>query len=67
MIVRDQTGVAIGLYAQDPGRRKDPYGGSRGFFGGQSPTQLLSRFPWDRLEVMRMRLCPRGANGCPAP
>jgi hypothetical protein len=67
MIVRDQTGVAIGLYAQDPAHRRNPYVGSRGFFGGQSPTQLLSRFPWDRLEVVRKRLCPHGSHGCAGP
>lgn len=67
MIVRDQTGVAIGLYTQAPAGRKNPYAGTRGLFGGQSPTQLLSRFPWDSLEVMSMRLCPRGSTGCPGP
>jgi hypothetical protein len=65
MIVRDQTGVAVGLYAQDPGRRKDPYTGRNGFFGGRVPTQLLASFPWSDLEVIRMRLCHRGASGCP--
>jgi len=64
MIVRDQTGVAIGFYGQDPVKTKrDPYGGLNGFFGGQSPTQLLARFPWASLEVVRMRLCSFGP--CP--
>jgi hypothetical protein len=61
MIVRDQTGVAIGFYAQDPVQaKKDPYDRANGLFGGQSPTQLLARFPWDSLEVVRMRLCSSG-------
>jgi hypothetical protein len=66
MIVRDQTGVAVGLYAEDPVQaRKDPYNGPKGFFGGQSRTQFLAEFPWESLEVVRMRLCPSGSNGCP--
>jgi len=64
MIVRDQTGVAIGFYGQDPVQAKrDPYDGPNGLFGGQSPTQLLARFPWDSLEVVRMKLCSSGP--CP--
>jgi hypothetical protein len=65
MIVRDQTHAAIGLYAQDPVHyKRDPYYGRRGLFGGQSPTRFLASFPWDRLEVARMKLCPRGARSC---
>jgi hypothetical protein len=61
MIVRDQTHVAVGFYAQDPVKAKrDPYYGPNGLFGGQSPTQLLARFPWGSLEVVRMRLCSSG-------
>lgn len=65
MIVRDQTHAAIGFYAQDPVRAKrDPYNGPNGFFGGQSPTQLLARFPWESLEVVRMKLCREGSGRC---
>jgi hypothetical protein len=65
MIVRDQTHAAIGLYAQDPVHHKrDPYYGRGGLFGGQSPTRFLASFPWDRLEVARMKLCQRGARSC---
>ncbi len=65
MIVRDQTHAAIGFYAQDPVRAKrDPYNRPNGFFGGQSPTQLLARFPWESLEVVRMRLCRAGSGRC---
>jgi hypothetical protein len=61
MIVRDQTHAAIGFYAQDPiHRKKDPYYGPDGLFGGQSPTRFLARFPWDKLEVTRMKLCSSG-------
>jgi hypothetical protein len=65
MIVRDQTGAAIGFYAQDPVRAKrDPYYGPTGLFGGQYPTQFLAKFPWESLEVVRMRLCSQGADSC---
>ncbi len=65
IIVRDQTHAAIGFYAQDPVHAKrDPYYGRHGLFGGQSPTRFLGAFPWDRLEVARMRLCPRQADRC---
>jgi hypothetical protein len=62
MIVRDQTHAAIGFYAQDPvhAKKKGPYSGPNGLFGGQSPTQFLAEFPWDKLEVARMRLCSSG-------
>jgi hypothetical protein len=64
MIVRDQTHVAVGLYAQDPVHfKRNPYHGRHGLFGGQSPTQLLAKFPWQSLEVARMRLCS-GSRGC---
>jgi hypothetical protein len=64
MIVRDQTHVAVGFFAQDPVHfKKDPYYGRNGLFGGQSPTQLLAKFPWQSLEVVRMRLCS-GSRGC---
>jgi hypothetical protein len=65
MIVRDQTHTAIGLYAQDPvGAKRDPYNGPNGFFGGLSPTKLLARFPWESLEVVRMKLCREGSGRC---
>jgi hypothetical protein len=64
MIVRDQTHVAVGFYAEDPVHAKrDPYHGPNGFFGGQSATQILARFPWGSLEVVRMKLCS-GSRGC---
>ncbi len=65
MIVRDQTHGAIGFFAQDPTQAKrNPYSGRKGLFGGQSPTDLLAAFPWDRLEIARMKLCPRNQRGC---
>jgi hypothetical protein len=64
IIVRDQTHVAVGFYAQDPIHfKRNPYHGRHGLFGGQSPTHLLASFPWQSLEVARMRLCS-GPRGC---
>ncbi|MGH2925859.1 MAG: hypothetical protein ACRDK1_07810 [Solirubrobacterales bacterium] len=65
MIVRDQTGSAIGFFAQDPVRaRQDPYYGAGGLFGGQWPNKFLARFPWDKLEVMKLSLCSDQSRPC---
>jgi hypothetical protein len=58
IIVRDQTLEGIQFYAEDPtqyGGRKLYYG-PHGFFGGMTPQQLLARFPWDRLQVLKLEL-----------
>jgi hypothetical protein len=65
MIVRDQTGTAVGFFAQDPVRAKvDPYYGPGGLFGGQWPNKLLAKFPWDKLQVLRMSLCSDQSRPC---
>jgi hypothetical protein len=65
MIVRDQTGTAIGFFAQDPVRAKtDPYYGAGGVFGGQMPNKFLARFPWSKLEVLKMSLCSDPSKPC---
>ncbi len=65
MIVRDQTGTAIGFFAQDPVRAKqDPYYGAGGIFGGQYPNKLLARFPWSKLRVLKMSLCSDQSKPC---
>jgi hypothetical protein len=57
IIVRDRGG-GVGFFAQDPaGMRPDPYYGPHGLFGGRQPNQLLARFPWRKLEVLKMSLC----------
>jgi hypothetical protein len=54
MLVRDRTAHAVGFYAQDPtAADRDPY---PALFSELSPTDLLRDFPWDRLEVIRMRV-----------
>ena len=55
LVVRDQTHKGISLFAQDPhGAGGHPY---TRLFAKQSPLDYLSKFPWDRLQVLRMHLC----------
>jgi hypothetical protein len=62
MVVRDQTGHGLSLFGQDPGPgRPNPF---LRFFRHQTPVAALARFPWNRLVVVRMRLCT--AAPCPA-
>jgi len=65
MIVRDQTGTAIGFFAQDPVRAKrDPYYGADGLFEGQYPNKLLAQFPWNKLQVMKLSMCSDQSRPC---
>ena len=60
MIVRDQTGHGISLFAQDPTPAgRTTYYGRDGAFDGLSPSELLASFPWDHLQVLRLHLCMR--------
>ena len=59
IVVRDQTHHAIGFYSEDPTPTGvDPYGGAGGLFGGRYPSDLLARFPWRSLRVLKMDLRP---------
>jgi len=54
LIVRDQTGHAIGLFAEDPAPTgSNPY---PALFEYREPTELLARFPWRDLELLHMDL-----------
>ncbi|HEY6549578.1 MAG TPA: hypothetical protein VIY71_00080 [Solirubrobacterales bacterium] len=56
IFVRDKAKVAH-FFAQDPRPTgSNPYTGEAGYFEGESPAQLLSSFPWDRLQLLRMEL-----------
>jgi hypothetical protein len=66
MVVRDRSGGAIGFFAEGP-RRGQPnrffHNGrprAGGHLQGKWPHQLLARFPWRHLQLMRMRLCTSG-------
>ncbi len=57
IIVRDQSHHAIGFYGEDPTPTgADPYHGPSGFFGNVWPSDLLARFPWRSLQLLRMDL-----------
>jgi hypothetical protein len=58
LIVRDKTSHAIGFYAEDPTPTgTDPYWGPDGLYGGLAPWEFLPRFPWHRLQLLKMTLC----------
>jgi hypothetical protein len=60
IVVRDQTSEAHSFFAEDPTPTgTDPYRGKQGFFGGKWPNELLADFPWDSLQVLKLRLCPK--------
>jgi len=55
LVVRDQTGQGISLFAEDRAPQgDDPY---RRYFKGRTVSEVLGTFPWDRLQVLRMHLC----------
>jgi hypothetical protein len=54
LIVRDKTLHATGFYAEDPTPSgENPY---PRLFGGRTPGELLARFPWAHLQLVRMQL-----------
>jgi hypothetical protein len=57
MIVRDQTGQAVGLFAENWTQYgTNPYSGPNGIYGGQQANVLLRSFPWDRLQLIKMQI-----------
>ena len=57
MIVRDQTGWAVAVFGEDPTPTgTNPYSGATGFYGGRQPDYLMKAFPWDHLQLLRMKL-----------
>ena len=60
MIVRDQTHYGISLFGEDPTQYggKQVYYGEHGIFGELTPEQILAKFPWSHLQVLKLRLSP---------
>jgi hypothetical protein len=57
MIVRDQTGHAISLFAENPAPYgSNPYTSPGGFYGGPNPMAVMKAFPWDSLQLVKMDL-----------
>jgi len=57
MVVRDQTHHGISLWAEVA---SDNTRANRSFsrlLRGRSPGEILANFPWDQLQVLRMKLC----------
>jgi hypothetical protein len=54
IIVNNQTGQGLSLWAEDPTR----FGinARAAYFGGMYPVQFLRSFPWDHLQLLKMRL-----------
>jgi hypothetical protein len=52
-LVRDTAGAMIASYCEPPPTNgPNPYAGPNGFFHGLSPAQILSNFPWNKLQVV---------------
>jgi hypothetical protein len=57
MIVRDQTGQGVSLFAENPTQYgTSPYAGANALFGGDQPDVLMGSFPWEHLQVLKMQL-----------
>jgi hypothetical protein len=57
IFIRDRASYVTSFYAQDPTPTgSNPYAGSTGSFEGLYPNQVLSSFPWNRLEVLKIEL-----------
>jgi hypothetical protein len=58
IVVRDRTKNAVTFFAEDhTPKGRDPYAGPEGLFGGETPSGVLERFPWEQLRVLKMSLC----------
>jgi len=68
MVVRDQTHHATSLFIEDWSAHggPNPELGADGIYGGLTPSEMLSQFPWERLQLMKMRLC-RNGHACRRP
>jgi hypothetical protein len=56
LFVRDYS-PDVAFYAQDPiPTGTNPYTGPTGYFEGKNPRELLARFPWSELQVLKMEL-----------
>jgi len=60
IIVVNQTHEGISFSAEDPSHYggNKLYYGAHGFFDGLTPLQLLARFPWSHLQVLKLQLSP---------
>jgi hypothetical protein len=63
MIVRD-TSKNVELFGQDPvSSSVNPFDGPSGYFEGKYPFQLLTSFPWQDLQLLKMELHHTDSGG----
>jgi hypothetical protein len=56
IVVMDKS-ENVSFFAQDPiTTGVDPFAGPHGYFEGMPPEQLLRSFPWEHLQLLKMRL-----------
>jgi hypothetical protein len=55
IVVRDQTHHGISFFGEVPSQKSART--YRKLFDGRTPGQILTNFPWDRLQVLAMHLC----------
>jgi hypothetical protein len=56
-------GLNIGFYGQDPTPTgTNPYLGPGGYFEGKPPSQLMALFPWNHLQLLKMKLHRNGSR-----
>jgi hypothetical protein len=56
IVLRDRAGIVV-FYGQDPvPTGEDPYNGPGGYYEGLTAGEIMARFPWDRLQLLRMDL-----------
>jgi hypothetical protein len=56
LFVRDYA-PDVSFYAQDPTPTgANPFAGPAGYFEGKYPRELLASFPWNRLQLLKMKM-----------
>jgi hypothetical protein len=56
IVVRDRAGTVV-FYGQDPTPTgTDPYNEPGGFYEGSTAGSVMAAFPWEHLQLLRMRL-----------
>ncbi len=76
MVVRDRSGGGIGFFFQntvvrpgpDPFWTEDWEPRPDGYLGGEWPSRLLAKFPWEHLRLLKMKTCASQSwEPCPWP
>jgi hypothetical protein len=76
MVVRDRSGGGIGFFFQntvvrpgpDPFWTEDWEPHPKGYLEGEWPSELLAKFPWSHLRLLKMKTCAsRSWEPCPWP